>query len=111
MTIRTKILSVFGEEYVARLFWFLSGFLGILIASYLFLLMMTVSNVVAREQAEASLSLSYSRIGELESAYLSKKNTVTLALARGLGYSDASKIDFISRKPLSSRLSLSDLSR
>jgi len=104
MTIKVKN---FLEE-TNRFFWILGGLFALLIGSYLLLLMMTVGNVVAMERYETILSEKSSRIGELESAYLTKKNTVTLSRAHELGYTETVKVDFISSKPLSSLLSLSE---
>jgi len=78
-----------------------------LLFAYLSLLTLTVSDVVSRQNGEKTLSSIYSRIGELESLYLGKKNKITLDTARSLGYADVTHIDFVSGAQLESRLSLS----
>src|SRR3989338_8118111 len=99
MIVRTRTFF----ENISRTFWLLLGLCVFLSASYLALISLTISNVVAREQAERNISLMYSRVGELESSYLAEKNAITLSLARTLGYLDSSRVEFVSRAPLKNR--------
>ena len=68
---------------------------------YIFLISASIFNVVARAETEQSIINLHSQIGELESDYLLRKNTITLILAYDLGFTDINEKTFVVRKSLS----------
>lgn len=80
--------SITQRSVYARQHLFLTGLVGILLATvafYIYCIIMSVSNVVLREELLLSISESHSDIGELETTYLAKKNQFNERHADQLG--------------------------
>ena len=83
------------------IFWGLLGILLLCTGLYMYCIMATVHNVVARQNLESqatSLSLS---VGQDEFRYITMKNNVTLAAAYALGFKDIAEKTFVSKPTLS----------
>jgi amino acid transporter len=93
------ILQLNREKTIFRA---LVGTLLVCAGLYIYFINATVHNVVARQNLEAeSAQLSLS-IGSKEFQYITKRNSVTLALAHSLGFQDAEVKAYISNDPTAS---------
>ena len=101
---KNKILQLHNEP---RLLWTLVGAVTIFLAIYVYCVNQTVFNIIKRQRFEIQISELSSKIGVLESQYISLKNAVTIDLARTLGFKDSSS-EFVSRKSLGRGLSLNN---
>lgn len=77
---------------------FLVGVVGILLFAYAYLLNATIVHGVAIEKEQKKLFVLDVSVGELEGEYFGAKKSVTLALARSLGFDESQKALFISRE-------------
>ncbi len=68
------------------------------IVYYVYAVHMTVRNVALRQEKESTLSQLKGTIGELEFAYIARKNTVDMHLATELGFMPVEKQTFVSRR-------------
>jgi len=92
----TTTLQINREKTI---FWTLFGVLVISIAFYMYCVNATVHNTVARQNLEAEASRLALKISNEEFQYITKRNSVTLALAHSLGFKEASPSQYISRSP------------
>ncbi len=93
------------RSYQKTLFFILATALICMVASYLYFLNVTIVNVVAIEDGEKAIAMLNSRIGELESRYITQKASVSLELAYSLGFTDSGSASYLSLLP-GQRLSL-----
>lgn len=84
------------------------GVLGITMALYFYLVASTIFNVAGRANAENDLRIVKSTLSELELEYLVAGNTISLDLARSLGYEEANNAVFISKNTVAKGLTLRD---
>jgi len=108
--IKTAILKIesINKE---RIFWVFSFSLILFSGLYLYFVTQTILNTASYKITEQSMAMLDSKIGELESKYLSLKKEVDLDLTKKLGYVDASNIKFIDRKGSIQNSSLVSLSK
>ena len=92
----TNVIQINREKTI---FWTLVGVLAISIAFYMYCINVTVHNTVARQNLELEASKLSLKIGNEEFQYISKRNSVTIALAHELGYKDAQPQEYIPRTP------------
>lgn len=69
--------------------WILIGVAFALLFSYAYFVNGAIMNIVASKDMQAKISVLTSSVGDLESAYLAAKSTVTIEYARSLGFSEA----------------------
>ena len=91
-----KVLQINREKTT---FWALFGVLVLAIAFYMYCVNSTVHNTVARQDLEQEASKLSLNIGSEEFRYITKKNSVTIAMAKSLGYHETSPSQFIPRNP------------
>jgi hypothetical protein len=97
-----KILSkVQNIEKEKAIFWTLVSILLLCSGFYMYFINATVHNVVTRQNIEAETSNLSLQIGSEEFKYISKRNSVTLALANSLGFKEVSVKKYITRGPSS----------
>lgn len=104
MTYTTKALSI---DLRVRTFWFLVALCGLSSILYVYAVMSTVSNTVARKNLEARVVTLGARIGEMEFAYIGEKNKVSMQAALERGYKEVTAPIYVSRtntRPLSVNL-------
>lgn len=89
-----KVLQLNKEKTI---FWSLLGALVLCAGFYMYCINVTVHNVVARQNLESESSSLTLSIGSQEFQYISKRNSITMALARELGFKDVSAKSFISK--------------
>jgi hypothetical protein len=82
--------------------------LGISMALYFYLVASTSFNVAGRVNAENELRVVKSSLSELELEYLAAGNSISLDLARSLGYLEANNAVFISKNTVAKGLTLRD---
>ena len=93
----TQILDLNNIE--RKLFWILTGSLGVVLAIYFYASFSLMGSVVARDRISSlSHNMSISSV-ELEQEYLGLKNSITLARARELGFSEV-PVKFITASSL-----------
>ena len=90
-----KVLQLNREKTI---FWSLLGILFLLAGFYMYLINATVYNIVIRQNLESEASSLTLSIGSQEFEYMTKRNTVTLALAYSLGFKEAKVKSYISAK-------------
>lgn len=90
-----KALQLNREKAI---FWTLSGALFISLCFYIFFVRMTIHNVVARENLENQAGQLTLVIGNKEFEYISKRNSVNMALARSMGFKEASVTAYLTAK-------------
>ncbi len=73
-----------------KIFFILASCCGLLFASYMFLVGFTVSNTLARQQAEQELVNLQTTVSELEFAYVNVTSDITLEKAKELGFVEVS---------------------
>lgn len=83
-----------------------TGLMCLGVAYYAYLLNKTIINGIYIEKAGKELFRLNVSVLELESQYFKAKNSVTLSLAKDLGFSDAGSQLYISRKANGHALSL-----
>ena len=104
---RRSIQAVFSLK--KRIFLILVISIASLIILYGYFVSYSIINVVLREEVEQELTRVTTRISDLEFQYLSKKNSINLALAHSLGFQNISQKQFVSRQSLlSQRLTLGE---
>lgn len=89
-----KVLQLNREKTI---FWTLLGVLLLFVGLYMLFVRLTISNVVARQNLESEASALSLSIGGKEFEYITKRNSVTLALAYSMGFKDSQDKTFISR--------------
>ena len=77
--------------------------------AYLVLVNNTVLNVVHREKMAGNISVLQARLSEMESSYISQKNSISLDFAYSQGYKQVNDTQFIERAELGKGLSVNVL--
>ncbi len=77
-------------------FWSLAGLLLFITSCYIYFVNTAALNGVRWEKADEGVSSLGAKIAELESKYLSLKQSVTLSLAHTRGFEDVGIVKFIS---------------
>lgn len=77
--------------------------------AYLLLINHTVLNVVHREKMANEIGVLQARLSEMESSYISQKNSINLDFAYSQGYKEVNDTQFIERKQLGQGLSINVL--
>jgi len=78
----------------------------LLLGTYVFSVNQTVRHIVERKELEASNSALGSHVSELEFTYMRYKNDITQERALSSGFSEATKVTFVSRIPEGTTLTL-----
>ena len=89
-----------------KLFWVFSVLLLMASIFYAYLVNQTVLNVVVKENFDEQILSLNSKVGELESKYISVKNQINLDYAHSVGFVEAKNLKFASRKLSTQSLSL-----
>ncbi|MBI3632467.1 MAG: hypothetical protein HY225_03400 [Candidatus Vogelbacteria bacterium] len=95
-----QTFKLYIEEYNR----YISGILIFLIltlsVSYIYLINSSILNTVAREQNDKQISLMASDIAELENSYMNTRASLSIDMAKTLGFSDDfKKVHFSSETP------------
>ncbi len=80
-----------------NIFWTSVAFIILCAGFYMYLINMTIHNVVAREGYESEATRVMLAIGTEEFNYIGMRNNITLARAYSLGFSDAGEKTFMTR--------------
>ncbi|MCX6702117.1 MAG: hypothetical protein NTX96_02920 [Candidatus Zambryskibacteria bacterium] len=91
-----RVLQLNREKTI---FWVFFSILLLFFGFYMYFIRTTIGNVVARQNLENEASALSLSIGGKEFEYITKRNTITLALAHSLGFKDSQNKTFISRNP------------
>ena len=83
-TKKAQARSLYGST--ERLFWLFVAGIAVVFALYIYCISLSISNVVLREEMQLELAATNSRIGELESEYLTKKYAIDMQYAQSLGF-------------------------
>ena len=83
-TNKSQTRSLYGST--ERLFWLALAGIATVFALYVYCISLSISNVVLREEMQLELAATNSRIGELESEYLTKKYAIDMQYAESLGF-------------------------
>ena len=86
------------EKHGKKLFWSLACLLLLATSFYVYLMNTAALNGVRWESTEKKVTSVEAAVSELESKYLSLKQSVTLSTAYALGFEDVKTIKFISAK-------------
>ncbi len=98
MSLRSKIITYTDG---GGLFWLLVSTIVLVALFYIYSVNQTIVMVAERNSIESKISAHRTSITRLESAYIAKKNEITMELAQSLGYSEAKQIVYISKKSVS----------
>jgi len=82
------------------IFWVLASAIFVFILLYSYFVNASVLSVVERKKINQELSITSSRVAELESKYFSSINNITLNLALNSGFVETRTNVFITRKAL-----------
>lgn len=96
-------------RYKEKIFFFLVVGIIALASSYAYLLHSAIANVVERENLVKEGRLASISVGELESKYLSVKNSISIELAHAKGFKDSEVSSFISKKSLTAMVNHNEL--
>lgn len=102
--IKNKILNI--ENLERKIFWYFTMCIIIFSGFYLYYVNRTIVNVVERQNIEKEIALINSRLGDLESSYLSLKNGISYDLALSKGFVKVSNEKYVSRKTFNNNLSV-----
>lgn len=83
-----------------RIFWALSLLVGILLASYLYLVSSSIVNVIVRGELENKITTAHSSLSILETEYLAKKNAVSFERALALGFHAVGEKQYVAKQSL-----------
>ncbi len=97
------------DHYQKLFFWSMLSLLVVSLCSYVYFLNETVHNVVQRQQSGRHIAELGGGVGELESRYITLKDSITLDLASSLGFQTVQNPVFISRTSLSKALSINSV--
>jgi len=90
----SKVLNLDKEKV---LFWSMLSMLVLCTGFYMYFINATVHNTVARQNLETEAGSLALEIGKNEFSYIAKRNTVTIDLARTLGFKDVSVKKYVIR--------------
>ncbi|MEK7148636.1 MAG: hypothetical protein AAB770_01835 [Patescibacteria group bacterium] len=82
----TKTLELNNIEH--KIFWILAALIGVVVAFYLYSVLSLTLAVVDRNRQNLAAHQIAKKTGALEAEYLSQTNSVTLAYAETLGFSE-----------------------
>lgn len=82
------------------------GALALSMVLYFYFVASTVFNVAGRANVENELRVVKSNLSELEIEYLATGNSISLDLARSMGYEEANKAVFVSKNTSAKGLTL-----
>ena len=80
-----------GFKYQKQV-WSLAGTVGVLLASYMILVGMTIYNTLQTQRAEKQISSITADLNEMEFSYLAIKSKVNNDLAKSMGFVEPSTI-------------------
>lgn len=102
---RTRSISnkIYGIERRLCLGFFALAF--VLLALYGYFVGKSIINVVVREEVEIHIAEVNSRISDLESSYIAKKNAINLDFAYAQGFKAVGEKTFVNRGTLVGRIS------
>lgn len=103
--IRNKILNIEHKERKA--FWCLVSLAVAFSGFYIYFVNGAIINVVERQKIEREIVSINSRIGDMESSYISLNNKISLEYAFSAGFVKVAKEKYVYRKTLGANLSLS----
>ena len=92
-----------------RFFYLAILVLGLCVCAYLYMVSLTVVNIIERRTAENNIKGFSSRLGTLELEYLSATKNIDLDMAKSLGFKEPSAIGFAGKAALSRAVSKNDL--
>lgn len=87
-----KVLELNKER---AMFWTMISALLLSVGFYMYFINTTVHNTVARQNLEAESSSLALSIGNKEFQYISKRNAVTMDLAKSLGYREVKNTHYV----------------
>lgn len=82
----TKTLALMNIE--KKIFWTLAALLGLSVGFYLYSILTLTVAVVDRNNTNRAVHNLASQVGNLEAEYLNQTNTMTLAYAKELGFTE-----------------------
>jgi hypothetical protein len=94
-----------------RLVWSLVALLVVLSGMYAYFLSTSVINVIVREEMQQRIADTNARISELELTYIEAKNTVTLDMAREMGFAKVSTKQYVTRRAGRDRFTLREFAQ
>ena len=89
-----------------KLFWIFSMLLFVLFMTYAYMVNTAIMSAVARQKAQINISKLSSDTSNLESQYISLKNSINLNLAYSMGFKNETNTRFIARKGVPGSLTL-----
>jgi len=96
---KTKTLKL-NIENQKIIFWILASIIFILILMYSYFVNASVLSVVERKNTNQELTITSSRVAEIESKYFTSLDRVTLNLALSRGFMETETSSFVARKTL-----------
>ena len=104
--IKSRILNIDNLE--RKVFFALLAFLLLFSSLYIHWVRKTVLHVVERDRIYTEMSSLTSRVGDLESKYISLTSGITLELAVANGFKETTETRYISKHALTKKLSLNN---
>jgi hypothetical protein len=97
---KSVVLKLNNEDLKKNIFWFSLSIIVISMIFYVYFVISTVKNVVARDNIEIKNSELALLIGSKEFDFINLKNNVTLSLAESKGFKEVSDKVYITSKSL-----------
>ncbi len=98
MSLRSRIIAHTDGN---KVFWMMISAIVFMSLFYIYAVNSTVVSVAERDSIESKISATKAELASLESKYISGKSAITMELASSLGYSEAKKIVYVSKKSVS----------
>ncbi len=89
-----------------KIFWAFSVVLFLMFMTYAYFVNAAIMAAVSRQKAQANISQLSSETSNLETQYISLKNSINLNLAYSLGFKNETNTRFIARKGSAGSLTL-----
>jgi hypothetical protein len=88
----TKVINLISwDNFEQKLIWSLFAIMIALVGLYIYLVNISVFNIMARKEAEERISQIATEVAKLEATYIGLSSKIDMETAYALGFKDASK--------------------
>lgn len=86
------------EKFSRAVFWTILGLIVFLGLAYMYYINQTIWNVAAREKTINEIASINSQLGEKEFEYMKSKGSVTMEVAKQMGFSQPKRVSFVTKE-------------
>jgi len=98
--------DIFSLKTQRQVFWALCGIIMLMGSLYIYFLSVSVMNVVMIQEKEHDITQLSDEVGELELAYLEKKEGISAPLVEELGFHKITHKSYVTRTSIADRVTL-----